>query len=91
MNPLLDQTDILKGPIRNGDCGVILRKEGGFEIFSAGIKSAEELTEQQLENGTLLTAIAICLKHEDLRHTLLAMATDPKIVGDKPFAITQSN
>lgn len=91
MNPLLDQTDIIKSPIRSGDCGVILRKEGGFEIFSVGIKSADDLSEQQLENGTLLAAIAICLKHEDLKSTLIRMATDPKIVGERPFAIVSPN
>lgn len=91
MNPLLDQSDIIKSPIRSGDCGIILRKEGGFEIFSVGIKSQADLNDQQLENGTLLTAIAICLKHEDLRKTLLQMATDPRIVGETPFAITKSH
>jgi hypothetical protein len=91
MNSLLDQSVIIKSPIRSGDCGVILRKEGGFEIFSVDITDPDALTPQQLENGTLLTAIAICLKYPDLKDTLLRLASDPQIVGDAPFKVTNPN
>ena len=53
--------------------------------------NSTEQYDQQIENATLLTAVAICLKHDDLRATLLQMATDPKIVGEKPFGITKSH
>ena len=91
MTPLLDETVVMKRPIQPGDCGVVLRKEGGFDIFSVGFTVDTQMTEAQLENAELLTAIAICLKYPELRNTLLKLATDPEVVGDAPFAITKPN
>ena len=91
MNALQLQDHIIKRPIEEGDCGIILRKNGGFDIFSASITAETILTDAQEENGILLTAIAICLKSPEMKNMLIQLATDPAIVGDDPFNLSHKH
>lgn len=91
MNALQLQDHIIKRPIQEGDCGVILRKHGGFDLFSTGVIDPDNLTEAQLEAGILMTAIAICLKTPEMKATLMRMATDPAIVGTDPFGVSHKH
>ena len=70
----ITESNIIKGPILTGDSGIILRARGGFEIFSIGTTDPALLSETQLENATILTAIAVCLNNPQLRETLISLA-----------------
>ena len=82
----LRPVDTANKPIEEGDCGVILRKNGTFQIFSTGHINPNALSEIQLEQGLLLTAIALCLKTPGLKENLLKMASEASLGADNPFA-----
>lgn len=85
MNALKLQDHIITRAIEQGDCGIILRKNGGFDLFAAGVTAETVLMPQQEENGILLTAITICLKFPKMRNMMMRVGTDPEIVGPDPF------
>ena len=88
MTSNLSSAQIIKDPIQEGDCGVILRKNGSFSIFSTGKIDPENLSDAQMEQGLLMTAIALCLNTPQLREQLINLASNPAVVGHHPFAAT---
>lgn len=91
MNALQLQDHIIKRPIQEGDCGVILRKEGGFDLFSTGSVDPDQLTVIQMEHGLIMTALAILLRAPETRTMLIKLASDPEIVGEDPFGVDRKH
>lgn len=88
VNSFIKEENLVNRPITEGDCGVILRKDGGFQIFSTGKIDPGNMTELQMEQGLLLTALSLCLAAPQLRQMLLQMASDPAIIGTNPLQIS---
>ena len=86
MAGLINPSNFIKNPIQDGDCGVVLRADGNFEIFSTGIINPDELTPVQLEQGIIMTAIALCLENPKLRESLIKLATDMTKTGEPLFS-----
>lgn len=81
MSALLTPSNLIDRPIEDGDCGVILRKDGSFQIFSTGVINPNEMTGRQEEQGALLIAIAVCLNLPELKKNMLKLASDPGILA----------
>jgi hypothetical protein len=80
MSDLFKPSNIIDKPIETGDCGVILRKDGSFQIFSTGEIDPNNLTDRQVEQSTLLMAITICFNLPELKQSLIKLATDPGVL-----------
>jgi len=83
MEALLEVENILSRPIEAGDAGIVLKREGGFSVFSTGEIDPAALTPRQVEQGQILQALSVALQIPAIMHLLVTMANDPKIVGDK--------
>ena len=82
MQNLLTLENVASAPIEEGDAGVILKRDGSFRIFSTGNLDADNLDEQQLDQGRKLNALALALSLPQVMSVLLRMASDPDIVGE---------
>ncbi len=80
---LINSENLANKPIEPGDAGIILRKDGGFQIFTTHeIKlDPANLTERQIEQGQILMAFAVALQIPNVMELLVKMANDPDIVG----------
>lgn len=79
MHSLLDRSHLVSTPIKEGDCGVILRQDGTFQIFSTGVKEGRELTPAQVEQGQKLVCLALALRSPQIMHMLKELANDPAV------------
>lgn len=83
MNAHLTLKEITATPIQEGDAGVILKKDGTFEIFNAHANiDPANMTERQLEQGQILMALSVALKIPAVMAILVNMANDPNVVGE---------
>jgi hypothetical protein len=81
---LLTGPQVTATPIEKGDAGIILKKDGTFQLFNTGdINPDAPLSAFQEEMGMKLIALSIPLVHEPVMKMLLEMANDPLIVGEK--------
>ena len=85
MTSLINPTNIIQNPIEKGDCGVILRANGEFSIFSTGEIDPDELTPVQEEQGILIIALSLCLSNPELRKSLIKLATDTSATASSIF------
>jgi len=79
---LLTHENIVSAPIESGDAGVILKPDGSFKVFSTGKLDVANLSEEQIQQGKVLLALAVALKYPEIMDILMMAATDPAIVGD---------
>lgn len=82
MNALLTLKQTTATPVQEGDVGIILKKDGSYEVFNthAGF-DPENMTEDQMEQGAKLLALTVALRYEAVMNVLRNMANDPAIVG----------
>lgn len=80
---LLNQSNLVATPVQEGDAGLILRKDGSWQIFNCHANmDPEKLTDRQREQGETLLAFAVALQLPEIMDILKKMANDPAIVGD---------
>lgn len=80
MHALLDKSDLVSAPIQEGDCGIVLKPDGTFQVFSTGVKSSG-LTPEQMEQGNKLVCMIVALKTPQIMHMLAELANDPAVKG----------
>ncbi len=80
---LINSENLADKPIEPGDAGLILRKNGDFQIFTTHeIKlDPANLTDRQIEQGQILMAFAVALQIPRIMELLVQMSNDPDIVG----------
>lgn len=68
--------------IDDGDCGIIVKLDGSFRLFSTGVENLKndpstftEREHQQIRNGQILTAFCLALQNEQVMDVLLDLAT----------------
>jgi len=83
MEALLKLENLPSRPIEDGDAGVVLKREGGFYVFSTGNVDPDNLTPRQIEQAEIIQALAVALQIPAVMHVLKTMANDPKITGDQ--------
>lgn len=70
MQPVFTAANLINEPIQDGDAGLILRKDGSFQIFSTGTIDPDALTKRQQEQGELLTLFALVINSPEIRSML---------------------
>jgi hypothetical protein len=79
---LLGTQNFADAPIQEGDAGLILRKNGDFQIFNTHASiDPENLTDRQREHGDILRAFSLALQIPNVMELLKAMSNDPAIIG----------
>ncbi len=80
---LINLKNIVAEPIQQGDAGIILRKNGDFQIFSTHGDELDpnNMTERQIEQGKILMAFATAMQIPRVMELLIEMSLDPDIVG----------
>ena len=81
MKNLLTLDHVTNAPISDGDAGVILRADGTFQLFSTGDMNGGNLTEEQMQIGRKLSALALALSLPSVMNVLYTMLDDPAITG----------
>lgn len=83
---LIEISNLASHPIQEGDAGIILRKDGSFQIFNThAALDADNLTDRQMEQAEMLMAFAVAIHVPAVMEVLKQMAADPLVVGDKVF------
>lgn len=81
---LLNQGNIATTPISEGDAGLVLKKDGSFQIFNTHADiDPTNMSPRQIEQTETLMAFAVALQHPEIMTILKQMSQDPAIVGDK--------
>jgi hypothetical protein len=81
---LINIGNIASQPIGEGDAGIILKKDGSFQIFNTHAAiDPSNMTERQIEQTETLMAFAVALQIPEIMAILKQMSQDPAIVGDK--------
>lgn len=71
------------GPgVEDGDCGIILKPDGSYRLFSTGVDKLKENSStwgerehQQIRNGQVLTAFCLALSNDQVMSVLLDLAS----------------
>lgn len=70
-------------PIQEGDAGVVLKKDGSFQIFNTHADfDPTKMTDRQIEQATILNAFKTALLHPAVLQVLIEVSNDPRIVGE---------
>jgi hypothetical protein len=81
---LLNIGNIASQPISEGDAGIVLKKDGSFQIFNThAAVDPSNMTERQIEQTETLMAFAVALQIPEIMTILKQMSHDPNVVGDK--------
>jgi hypothetical protein len=91
MQNLLTHKHIVSNPIQEGDAGIVLKRDGSFQLFSTGAIDADNLSPEQISQAKILNALAVALAIPQIMEVLFRMAEDPDIVGNPGVRINQSH
>lgn len=89
MHALLTLEEMTSTPIGEGDAGVILKKDGSFQVFNTyKTFDPENITDRQREQVEAVMAFSVALKFPAIMQILVQMSQDPDIVKNlKDFGI----
>ena len=74
---LLSQEHVTSGRIEEGDAGVILKKDGSFQLFNTHESiSSDSMTERQIEQGRTLLAFSVALQVPAVMEALNQFVTE---------------
>jgi hypothetical protein len=77
---ILPVASITATPIEEGDVGIILKKNGSYQVFNTHRNfNPEKMTEPQIVQGKLLIALTTALTHPKLMAVLEAASLDPAL------------
>lgn len=79
MTALLTQSHLLEAPIGEGDCGIVLKPDGSFRVFSTG-EVGTNTNQVQMDNMMKVMGFALALQVPPLMQILLDAVQDPDIV-----------
>ncbi len=72
---LLTLQNVTATPIEEGEAGVILKKDGTFQVFNSHADmDPNNLTERQLEQGRMLLGLALALRVPGIMEKLVELA-----------------
>lgn len=82
---LITKNELQQDRIAEGDCGVILKKDGSFRLFNCydDLKPGMPMNPRQLEQGKAMAAFALLLTMPEMLDIVAGMATDPAVNGGK--------
>lgn len=86
----IDETNTMRAPVGEGDAGIVIRKDGRFEVFTVG-KLTEPLTPEQIQQGKTLMALAYALQTPEIMATLERAVEDQIADGDPGFRASVRN
>jgi hypothetical protein len=82
MTALISAANLVSQPIGEGDAGIILRKDGSFQIFNTHENiDSENLTERQVQQGEILMAFAVAMQIPDVMKLLVNISKDPEVIS----------
>jgi hypothetical protein len=77
---ILPVASITPTPIEEGDVGIILKKDGSYQVFNTHKNfNPERMTKDQVLQGELLIALTTALAHPKLMNVLKAASMDPEL------------
>jgi hypothetical protein len=79
---LLNLLQVTATPIEEGDAGVILKKDGTFQVFNTHTDlDPKNLTEMQIQQGRMILGLTIALKVPEIMEKLIELALDESANG----------
>lgn len=80
---MLNKSNLVAEPIEKGDAGVILKSNGTVKVFTSADYPADpdQLTDDQLEQGRRLQALALVAGNEELMQQILKIVDDLNEAG----------
>jgi hypothetical protein len=74
----LQKENVSLSPIQEGDAGIVLKKDGSFQIFTTGDVSGSLTTEQQVQS-TRLMALVVALSTPSIMDSLIEASSEIKL------------
>jgi hypothetical protein len=79
---LLSLLQVTATPIEEGDAGVIIKKDGSFQVFNTHMDlDPKNLTEMQIQQGRMILGLTIALKVPEIMEKLIELALDESANG----------
>ena len=79
------QSNIVTGPIQEGDAGVIIRRDGAIQAFIIGPLDPKNLTEEQINQAQLLQAAIVALTDPSIKASLIELVDGMNARGVTPI------
>jgi len=90
LNTQLTPDQILSQPIQDGDAGIIIKRDGSFQIFTTG-DIANTMSPEAIEQGLTLMGVSIALSTPEILLTLKDMARKTAEVGEDMISLGATN